>query len=102
MGWAVGDGLVRGARVRPARASGVPVMGRRRVELELRDGLGSREIEGRGLIEMILISPWQAGQRRGSTSRPTLRVGARGPEAGPRACGWVVMEAWLPACCSVP
>ena len=53
--WAMGDGRVRwarGARTGPGRASGLPVMWSRLVELELRDGVGSREIEGRGLIEV--------------------------------------------------
>jgi hypothetical protein len=54
LGWAVGDSLVRGARGRPARASGVPVMGRVLVELVLGDGLGSFEIEDRGLVEVEL------------------------------------------------
>ena len=44
-------------------------------------------VEGRVMNEMIFISPPQAGHRRGSTWRPTLRVGARKPGAGPRACG---------------
>ena len=90
--WAVEDGPVGGVRgcqragSRPARASDLPVVGRRRVELVLRAGLGIREVEGGGLIEV----------------GPTLRVGARGPEAGPRACGWIVIGAWLPVYCSVP
>lgn len=54
LGWAVGDSLVRGARGRPARASGVPVMGRVLVELVLGEGLGSLEIEDRGLVEVEL------------------------------------------------
>jgi len=82
--WAVGGGLVRGAggaRVRPARASGIPVMGRRLVELVLRDGLRSREIEGRGLIEV----------------GPTLRVGAPawgGPRAGVKRGGRCGRSRW--------
>jgi len=53
--WAAGYGRVRQvgeARIGPARASGIPVMGRRLIELELRDGLRSREVEGRGLVEV--------------------------------------------------
>ena len=53
--WAVGDGLVRragGARIGPGRASGLPVMRSGLIELVLRDGLRSREVEGRGLIEL--------------------------------------------------
>ena len=54
---AMGDGLVRGARAvrtRPARASGVPVVRGGLIERLLRDGLGSREVEGRGRIEVEL------------------------------------------------
>jgi hypothetical protein len=36
----------------PDRASDLPVLGRRLIELELRDGLGRREVEGRGLVEV--------------------------------------------------
>jgi hypothetical protein len=66
--WAGGGGLVRGAEGRGAwgrlRASGIPVVGwglielelrdglRGLIELELRDGLRSREVEGRGLVEV--------------------------------------------------
>lgn len=54
--WAVEDGPVgdgcRRAGKRPARASDLPVLGRRLVELVLRAGLGIGEVEGGGLIEV--------------------------------------------------
>jgi hypothetical protein len=53
--WASGDGRARqagGAQMGPDRASDLPVLGRRLIELELRDGLGRREVEGRGLVEV--------------------------------------------------
>ena len=62
-GWAVEDGPVGGgcrrAGKRPARASDFPVLGRRLVEVVLRDGLGIREIEGRRLIE-VEFDLWRA------------------------------------------
>jgi hypothetical protein len=36
------------------RISDLPVLGRRLIELELRESLGSGEIEGRGLVEVKL------------------------------------------------
>ncbi len=55
--WAVDDDLGRGAggadsAEQPDRASGVRVVGRGLIELILRDELGSREVEGRGLIKV--------------------------------------------------
>ena len=54
--WAVEDGRVGGgcrrAGKRPDRASDLPVVGRRLVELILRAGLGIGEVEGGGLIEV--------------------------------------------------
>ena len=41
-----------GAGTGPARGSDLPVLGRRLVELVLRNGLGSREIECRRLVEV--------------------------------------------------
>ena len=68
--WAVGDGLVRGAggaRVRPARAAGVPVIGRRLIELELRDSVGSDEVGGVGspdsMVQMEDQNPWRCPLR---------------------------------------
>jgi len=40
------------AREGPACASGIPFVGRRPIELILGDGLRSREVEGRGLVEV--------------------------------------------------
>ena len=60
VGWAMEDGPVGGARgcqrkgMKPAGASGLPVMGSGLIELVLRDGFGSRGVEGRGLIEVEL------------------------------------------------
>ncbi len=55
-GWAVGGRLVPGSGGRSGRgrlrASGFPVVRRGLIELELRNGFGSREIEGRGLVEV--------------------------------------------------
>ena len=55
----MGDGERHGGRRQrpregPARASGIPVVGRGLIELELRESLGSGEIEGRGLVEVEL------------------------------------------------
>ena len=56
--WAVGGGLVRGAEGRGGggrlRPSGIPVVGWGLIELELREGLRSRELESWGLIEVEL------------------------------------------------
>ena len=54
-GWAVGDAPVRAADwqgVRRERASELRVLGRGRIDLELRESLGSGEIEGGGLVEV--------------------------------------------------
>jgi hypothetical protein len=105
LGWAVGDSLVRGARARPARASGVPVMGRVLVELVLGDGLGSLEIDDRGLVEVELglgraaygghpgrshVS-WDAvghGPSDGDHGGPQARVGGEDPVVA------VAVDAW--------
>jgi len=66
VGWAMEEGPVGGGwqrkGMKPAGSSGIPVMGSGLVELVLRDGLGSGEIEGRGLVEV--------GQRFASVPRP--------------------------------
>jgi hypothetical protein len=70
------------ARKGPARASGVPVMGRRLVELVLRDGVGIREVEGRGLIEVELgLGRAACGGTRGEGD-------AGGRDGGGCAPGW--------------
>jgi hypothetical protein len=46
------------------RPSGIPVMGRGLIELVLRDGLGSREVESRGLVE-VEFGLWRAAGIRG-------------------------------------
>jgi hypothetical protein len=55
-GWAVGGRLVPGSGGRSGRgrlrASDLPVVRRGLIELELRHGFGSREVEGRGLVEV--------------------------------------------------
>lgn len=62
----------RGARVRAARASGTPVVRRGLIELVLRDGLGSRKVEGWGLIEVELGLGWTAS--RSDPGRPMGEV----------------------------
>lgn len=61
LGWAVGDSPVRGARGRPARASGVPVMGRVLVELVLGDGLGSLAVRSSGVGQALHSSAAASG-----------------------------------------
>ena len=73
--WAVGDGLVRGsggARIGRSRASGLPVMGSGLIKLVLRDGFGSREVEGRGLVEVELSLGRTPS--RGHPGRPMRQV----------------------------
>ena len=76
-GLAVGGGLVPGSggkRIGRGHTSGLPAIGRGLIELELRDGLGSREVEGRGLIELKFgLGRTPGGRHRG---RP-MRQGGR-------------------------
>jgi hypothetical protein len=91
-GWAVEGGLVpgsggRGGRGR-LRASGIPVVRRGLIELVFRDGFGSREVEGRGLVEVEFgLGRTRSRDRRiPSVSREGLEgLNARptGPEGRP-------------------
>jgi hypothetical protein len=93
LGWAVGDSLVRGARGRPARSSGVPVMGRVLVERVLRDGLGSLEIEDRGLVEVELGLGGPRDRVRKETPRRQEYRRARADPSRPR---WTSGARWAP------
>ena len=57
---------------RRERASDLPVLGRRLIELELRDSVGSGEIEGRGLVEVKLGLGRAA--RGGDPGRPMRQI----------------------------
>ena len=90
-GWAVGGRLVPGSGERSGRgrlgASDFPVMWIGLIELELRHGFGSREIEGRGLVEVeFALGRAASGGHAGRAMRPVemeedaLYVGGQGDE----------------------
>ena len=85
-GAAVSPGGAGGARKMPVRASGIPAVGSGLIELILRDELGSREVEGRGLVEVGFgLGRAPSGVNRGGRcGRSRSRSFVRSPRAWER------------------